>query len=64
MSCYEIRLHGPDGEYSASCFSVHASDRTALISARQLLNERLPSAGIWHDGRRVGVVYRAAPMAA
>ena len=60
MQSYEIRLHRADGEYSASCFSAFVSDRDALASARMLLNERLPSAAVWADARRVGQVYRGA----
>jgi hypothetical protein len=62
MQSYEIRLHRADGEYSASCFSAFVSDRDALASARVLLNERLPSAAVWSDARRVGQVYRGAPQ--
>ena len=62
MQSYEIRLHRADGEYSASCFSAFVSDRDALASARMLLNERLPSAAVWADTRRVGQVYRCAPQ--
>ena len=60
MQSYEIRLHRADGEYSASCFSAFVSDRDALASARMLLNERLPSASVWSDARRVGQVFRGA----
>jgi len=58
MQSYEIRLHKADGEYSASCFSAFVSDRDALASALILLNERLPSAAVWAEARRVGEVYR------
>jgi hypothetical protein len=61
MQSYEIRLHKADGEYSASCFAAFVSDRDAMASARMLLNERLPSAAVWADTRRVGQVYRSAP---
>jgi len=60
MQSYEIRLHKVDGEYSASCFSAFVSDRDAMASAQVLLNERLPSAAVWSEARRVGVVYRGA----
>ena len=60
MQSYEIRLHKADGEYSASCFSAFVSDRDALASAQVLLNERLPSAAVWAEARRVGEVYRSA----
>jgi len=63
MQSYEIRLHRAEGEYSASCFSAFVSDRDALASARVLLNERLPSAAVWNDARRVGQVYRSASPA-
>lgn len=58
MRSYEIRLHRADGEYSASCFSAFVSDRDALASALVLLSERLPSAAVWEDARRVGEVFR------
>jgi hypothetical protein len=60
MQSYEIRLHRPDGGYSASCFSAFISDRDAMASARALLSEKLPSAAVWDDTRRVGQVYRSA----
>jgi hypothetical protein len=62
MQNYEIRLHKADGRYSASCFSAFVSDRDALASARMLLSEGLPSATVWADSRRVGVVARSAPQ--
>jgi hypothetical protein len=66
MQSYEIRLHRTDGEYSASCFSAFISDRDALASAKVLLSERLPSAAVWQEARRVGEVFRHArqPQAA
>ena len=66
MQSYEIRLHRADGEYSASCFSAFISDRDALASAQVLLSDRLPSAAVWEDARRVGEVFRNArqPQAA
>jgi hypothetical protein len=60
MRSYEIRLYRADGEYSASCFSAYISDRDAMASARVLLTERLPSAAVWEDARRVGDVHRSA----
>jgi hypothetical protein len=62
MQTYEIRLHRADGEYSASCFSAFISDLDALASARVLLNERLPTAAVWEDARRVGEVHRSAKL--
>lgn len=62
MRSYEIRLHRADGGYSASCFGAFVSDRDALASAKILLSERLPSAAVWDENRRVGQVYRRSPL--
>ena len=50
---YELRFYRRDGALSANYQVLFASDRHAILSARQLLNDRLSLVSVSQDGRRV-----------
>ena len=51
---YEIRFYRNTGKLSLLWMINFASDRHAMSSARLLLDDTLPTATVWQDGRAVG----------
>jgi len=61
MQSYEVRFYRLNGVFSVHCFANFASDRHAVSSTRLLLDEKLPMAAVWQEGRLVAEVSRLSP---